>query len=164
MGGTQSASTLRYPQPTLPSLSLGSTSSEQNTLFSCCIGKDVVAQSGVFTTSGAWAGRDGGNVEHRGHRGTGELICDASARVHRAQDTVPTCEDRGHRCIHSPTREMASHEGMGWRGGDSEGHARDARAFEGPQLSAALCVCRWARCGRTNDVQNLAYPTSLSQI
>lgn len=83
----------------------------------------MVAQSGVFTTSGAWAGRDGGNDEDRGHGRAGELICDASPRVYRAQDTVPTCADRGYRCVHSPTREMAPREGVGWRGGDSEGHA-----------------------------------------
>jgi len=110
-------------------------------LFHHRICKDVAVQSGVFTTSRAWAGRDGRDVENRSHGRAGELVCDASARFHCAQDTVPTCADRRHCCLYSPFREMAPREGLGWRGGDTQGHAGDARAVEGPKLSAThVCM------------------------
>ena len=122
--------------------------------FRHCVGEDVVIRSGVFTTSGTWAGRDGGSVEDRGHGRTRELICDASARVYCAQDTVPTCADRGHRCFHSPTCEMAAREGVGWWGGDTEGHAGDARADKRPQLSAALHVAWLGVIRRTMSINS----------
>ena len=99
----------------------------------------VGARLGVFAAARAGSGGDGGRVGECEPAGTGGVVCDARARVHRAQDLVFARPDWIHRRFYAEDRELATCSGVGWWGWDTEGHERDERAVEESRLR---CVYR----------------------